>query len=127
MFMVRAGVDNNKIVKAVELILQELMKIKKKGILKGEFTRAKDYYLGQVLLGLEETLDHMLWIGESVISRDRMRTLDEVIKGVKKVKMDDIMRIAKNILKENRFNLAIVGPLTDPQEKQLRRVMGCKP
>lgn len=123
MFMIRAGVDNKKIVKAVEVILKELTKIKDKGVLKDEFTRAKDYYLGQVLLGLEDSLEHMLWIGESMMSRNRLRTLKDVVEQVKKVKRDDIKRLARHILQENRFNLAIVGPLTDAQEKHLSRLI----
>lgn len=123
MFMVRAGVDNQKIVPAIELILKELKKVKANGVTADEFTRAKDYYLGQVILGLEDTLDHMLWMGESMMIYNHIRTLKEIISFITKVKKDDLQRVAKAVLKEERYNLALIGALKDEQEKYLRSLI----
>ncbi len=126
MFMVRAGVDNQKIVPATELILKELKKIKKEGVKSGEFTRGRDYLLGQLLLGLEDTMDHMLWLGEAVISKDKIRTLETVIKEFERITQADIKRVAAKILDDQKYNLAVVGPITDKQEKELSRLLGMK-
>lgn len=126
LFLIRAGVDNKKIVEALEVILKELRKIRREGVTEGEFKRAKEYFLGQTLLGLEDTLDHMLWIGESTIALDRIRTLKEVISLVNKVHKAEIKRVAGQILIDNRMNLALVGPITEAQEKQLSILMGIK-
>ena len=91
-----------------------------------EFTRAKDYVLGQLLLGLEDTMDHMLWIGESLISRNRVRTVKEIIKHFERIKTSDVQRVAKDILDKRRFNLAVIGPLEDPLEKELNQLMGIR-
>lgn len=124
LFLVRAGVDNKKIVEAAGLILKELRKIKEKGITADEYSRARDYFQGQVLLELEDTLEHMLWIGESTLIRDKMMTIKEIIAKLKKVTPADIKRVARLILKEEHFNLAVVGPLNDSQEKDLGRLLG---
>ena len=123
--MIRAGVDNKKIAGAVEVIVKELAKIRKHGGTDDELKRAKDYFLGQLLLGLEDTLDHMLWIGETVISRDRVRCAQDVVEEIRKVKLVDIKRVASALLDPKRLNLAVVGPLTDAQEKDLRVQLGC--
>jgi predicted Zn-dependent peptidase len=122
-FMVRAGVDNQKVVGAMDLILKELKKVKENGVSQGEFIRARDYLLGQLMLGLEDTLDHMLWMGESVMAKDKIRSLKSVIAEFEKIKRSDIQRIAKDILKDNRYSLAIVGPVTNEQEKELSKLM----
>lgn len=124
MFLVRAGVDNTKIVEATQLIIQELERIKTKGVSRDEFTRAKDYFLGQLLLGLEDTLDHMLWIADSIMVRDRVLTLNNVLAQVQKIKPADISRVARAIIKPEHFNLAIVGPVKDKIEEQLKDVLG---
>ncbi len=126
MFFVRAGVDNTKIVEALDVILKELKKIKRDGFSRDEFTRAKDYILGQLVLGLEDTLDHMFWIGESMICRNQVRTVQSVVKSVEKVKMEDILRVAHAVLKEEKFNLSLVGPLTESQERQLSGLVGVR-
>ena len=123
LFMVRAGVDNHKLVSAVEVILKELEKIKRKEVPSGEFTRAKDYFLGQLLLGLEDTLDHMLWLGEATISLDKVRTLKDIVKEVDRITIPDIQRVARDILRNARYNLAIIGPLNDKQEKDLNAML----
>ncbi len=123
--MIRAGVDNTKIVSAVQVILKELSKIAQAGVSQDELKRAKDYFMGQFLLGLEDTMDHMLWIGETVISRDRVRSPEEVVREIKKVKSTDIQRIARALFDPRRLNLSVVGPLTDSQEQELRRLMKC--
>lgn len=125
-FMVRAGVDNQKIVPAIDLILKVLKKIKKEGPAAGEFTRARDYLLGQLLLGLEDTMDHMLWLGEGVISKDKIRTLNHIIHEFEKITIKDIKRVAQQVLNEKNFNLAVVGPITDIQEKELSGLLGVK-
>lgn len=123
-FVVKAGVDNKKLVEAVKVIIKELDKIQRYGAKTEEFTRAKDYYIGQVLLGLEDTLDHMLWLGESLIALGKTRDIHEVVKEVRKVKLSDITRIARAIFRPERFNLAVVGPVTGPQEKELQKLLG---
>ena len=126
MFLIRAGVDNKKLIDAVEVIVKELRRIKRAGITEKEFIRAKDYYLGQLLLGLEDTMDQMLWAGESILNRNKIRTRQELIRLINKIKMQDVLKIAKEILNEKRFNLAIVGPIESSQEKRLSEIMGLK-
>ena len=126
LFLIRAGIDNKKVVGALELILKELRKICLTEVSKDEFIRAKDYFLGQFLLGLEDTLDHMLWMGESLLTWDRVRTLEEIIKEVNQVKIADIRRVARDILRQDRFNLALVGPLNDRQEKEISALFKIK-
>lgn len=123
-FLVRAGVDNAKLIDATQVILKELAKVAKHGVTLDEIKRAKDFYIGQVLLALEDNMDHMLWIGESTMTRDKMRTMEDVVKSVKAVMIEDLKRIAEKILDSRKYNFAVVGPVDDKQEKQLRRLIG---
>jgi len=119
-FVVRAGVHNEKVVDAVEVILKELETIAQKAVSADELKRGKDYTIGQTLLGLEDTAEHMFWIGESVVATDKVETFKEVIKKVEKVSVNDVKRVAHELFKQSRMNLAVVGPLTDSQESDLK-------
>jgi len=121
-FMVRAGVDNVKIVDALGLILKVLAKIVSGGVKEDEFKRAQEYYMGQSLLGLEDTMDQMLWMGGGVISNDQVKTIEDVIKKIKAVTRADIKRVAKEILDPQRLNVAIIGPMSGDQQEQLRAI-----
>lgn len=123
-FIIRAGVDNQKITQAVQLILKELDKISRESVSTGEFKRAKDYLLGQFLLSLEDTMEHMLWIGESLIAKNECKTLKQVVNSYEKITRQDLKRVAGEILNRNKYKLAVVGPITDQQEKELTLIMG---
>jgi len=121
-FMVRAGVDNSKIVSALDLILKVLAKTASGGVKDDEFKRAQEYYMGQSLLGLEDTMDQMLWMGGGVISDDKVKSLSDIIKKIKAVTPSDIKRVTKEILNPKRLNVAIIGPMSEEQQKQLRAI-----
>ena len=125
-FLIRAGVDNQKLIETVTVILSELDKVKRSGVTDDEFTRGRDYLLGQMLLSLEDTMEHMLWIGDTVISQNKTKTLKSLIADFQKIKKEDILRVAREILKPGRYNLAVVGPLTDRQREELSKLLNAR-
>lgn len=116
-FIVHAGIDNRKVTDAIKLILRELKKIRLNLVDKDEFRRAKEFYLGQLMLALEDTLDHMLWIGETTTALDRTYSLQQIIREVNRVRREDIQGIARYLFKEENLNLALIGPLKDREQK----------
>ncbi|TBR19409.1 insulinase family protein, partial [bacterium] len=116
-FIVHAGIDNRKIQDAIKVILLELGKVKKNMVSPDEFKRAKEFYLGQLTLALEDTMDYMLWIGELTATLDKTHTLKGVIEEVKKVKRQDLLEVSRLIFKNNKLNLALIGPLVNNREE----------
>jgi predicted Zn-dependent peptidase len=121
-FIVRGGVHNEKVVEAVDVVLKELFKIAQTPVASGELRRAKDYLIGQTLLSLEDTAEHMFWVGEAVVATNKVETFKEVIKKVENVGIADIKRVAKELFKESRMNLALVGPITESQQSDLKKI-----
>ncbi|MBU1125087.1 MAG: insulinase family protein [Candidatus Omnitrophica bacterium] len=119
-FLVHAGMDNLKVAGTISLILEELSKAKKNLVTEDEFKRGRDFYLGQLLLALEDTLDHMLWIGESTSTLDMVYSLESITKKVTAVTREDIRRAAQMLFTDCRLNGALIGPL-ETQEDSLRK------
>lgn len=119
-FIIRGGVHNEKVAEAVKVILDELAKISEKNITADELKRAKDYMIGQTLLSLEDTAEHMFWFGEAVVSTNKFETFKQAIQKVQKVTAADVRRVAKKLFVPSGLNLSVVGPLTNPQEKALK-------
>lgn len=117
-FLVHAGIDNQKVEDCLVLIFQELGKIKKSLVSKDEFKRAKEFCLGQLALALEDTMEYMLWMGESIACLDKVYTLEQIIKQVNKVKIEDIREISRDIFKNELINLSLIGPL-EKREKDI--------
>jgi predicted Zn-dependent peptidase len=114
---VHAGIDNQKVYGAITLILKELSKAKEELVTNDEFRRAKEFYTGQLKLGLEDTMEHMLWIGETTATLDRTYSLAEIIAEVDSVTRDDLREVAREVFKNDNLNLSLIGPLKGVEEK----------
>jgi predicted Zn-dependent peptidase len=121
-FVVHAGIDNKKFNEALALVLKELKRITRSLVSEDEFRRAKEFYLGQLMLALEDTLDHMLWIGESTLTMDKTYTLADIFKEVSRVKRQDILQAARQIFRQQHLNLAVIGPGKDQEIPILKEI-----
>ena len=115
---ISAGVEPNKAPLALRVIMRELDRLRKKTISKNELQRAKDYFQGQLLLGLEDTLDNILWFGERILYRDSPPKLRDIQREVEKVMPDDVKRMANQLFNDQNVHLALIGP---HQEKYRKR------
>ncbi|MBI4115214.1 MAG: insulinase family protein [Candidatus Omnitrophica bacterium] len=118
---ISAGVENRKAGLAIRVILQELQKIARRSVSKEELRRAKDYFTGQFLMGLEDTLDHLLWAGEKVLYLEEIPAREKITQEIEKVNTQDIQKIAQHIFKTARANLALVGPLKEKEQEKIKR------
>lgn len=116
-FLVHAGIDNRKVGDCLGLIFQELGKTCKILVRKDEFRRAKEFYLGQLSLALEDTMEYMLWMGESVACLDKVYTYADIVKEVNKVDLSDLLTVAQMVFKNQLINLALIGPLKNCEKK----------
>jgi len=89
------------------------LKNKEMPITQGEFKRAKEFYQGQFLMGLEDTTDFMLWLGENLISQDKVYTPKEILQQIRKIKRHDIYDVANEILTAQHMSVAAIGPLSE--------------
>ena len=109
-FIVHAGIDNTKVEDTVKLIFDGLQRVKDRPVSADELKRAKEYYLGQLTLAMEDTMDQMLWIGETTTTLDKTFSLDDIIAEVNMVSARDIQKVSRMLLKTENINFAMIGP-----------------
>lgn len=109
-FVVQAGVEHAKLEKAVTTILRELKKLRRGAIEKKELLKAKAYLRGTLTLALETSDRVAEHAATSVINLGSIRTLDEDIAGIDAVQLSDVLRVARDLFKTSRLNLAVIGP-----------------
>ena len=120
---VQAGVEHAKLEKAIGTILAEFRKIKRTKVAPVELKKAIAYMKGTITLALE-TSDHVAeHAATSLINIGHVRSLEDVIKGIEAVSATDVQRVARNIFRTDRLNLAIIGPHKNEEElKSLLRL-----
>lgn len=121
--VISAGIDNKKVSRATQLIIKELKRLKSGGVSKEELKRAKEFYKGQVLMVFEETMSHMLWLGEKFICGEMVYTAKDVLRRVDKVTIEDVKMVAQDVLKASNLNLAVIGPLSNKDKKEIKRML----
>ncbi|MBI4353599.1 MAG: insulinase family protein [Candidatus Omnitrophica bacterium] len=120
-FVISAGCDPGKLVTTVKVIANELAKVRAQRVGVGELKRAKEFYRGQLTMALEETLEHMLWMGEQVVTVGRVGELKHLLSAIDRVSVQDIRQAARALFEAKRLFLAIIGPTSDDQTQALRR------
>jgi predicted Zn-dependent peptidase len=66
-------------------------------------------------------MEHMLWVGEGLVSLGRCRSPQEVIAQVEKISADDISAAAKEIFQPALLHVALVGPLKSGVVRSMER------
>jgi predicted Zn-dependent peptidase len=108
-----AGIDHAKLERAVKMILRELETICHRAPSKGELQKAKDYTIGQTLMGLESTTNQMMWLGESLLGYGVIHDPADIEAKIQAVQPEDIQRCACYCLHRGRLGVAVVGPLKE--------------
>jgi len=121
-FFTRAGIDNKKIDKAINIILKNYKLLKEKKVSGTELKKAKEYIKGGAVLEMESSDEQAEFYGLQELFENRILTLDEVFAKIDSVTVNDIQRVAKDIFKPEKLNLALIGPFKDKKrfEKLLK-------
>ncbi len=109
-FVITAGLEKARTTKAVELIVTELARLRDKPVSAQELKRAKDYAIGQMEIGLENTINQMMWIGENKLAYGSIIQPAEVMSCLQQVTASDIEQLAQDIFTSERVSVALVTP-----------------
>jgi predicted Zn-dependent peptidase len=111
--VISAGVDSNRVEEGVRGILDEMKKIRDKKISESELRKAKDFLIGNMYLGLESSDDLANFFGFQEIFKQKIKTPKEVEGEIEKITASDIANVAKEIITNNKLNMALVGKYND--------------
>lgn len=120
-FKVRAGVNNEKTLEAIKVVMDEIRKIKDNGITAEELQRAKDNISGSMALGLEHSDAVANAYAGPVLFENKVLTPEEELVKMKKVTLEDVHSVAKEFFDNSKLNLAVIGPFED--EKPFREIL----
>ena len=112
--IVHAGVDPGRVESALQAILDQLSQLKEP-VSETELHKAKELAKGRLLLSLENSRNVAAWLGAQQMLTNRILTVDEVISLVEAVTIEDLKRVAEQLLTSEKLNLAIVGPVKEKQ------------
>jgi predicted Zn-dependent peptidase len=113
-----AGVDNQKVDKAIKIILKNYKLIKDTKVGQKELRKAKDFIKGRTILSMEESDEQASFYAFQEVLENRILTLDKIFVKIEAVTANDIQRVARDIFKPEKLNLALIGPFKDKNKFQ---------
>jgi predicted Zn-dependent peptidase len=109
----QAGVDINRIDEAVTTILGELRTIAADPVPADELEKAKSFAKGRFVLQLENPQGLILFGLRREVLEQRVPDLDEVLAGLTAVTVEDVQRVAQDLIADEKLRLALIGPFED--------------
>ncbi|MDP4000905.1 MAG: pitrilysin family protein [bacterium] len=121
-FFVRSGLKISSAPKALDMILAELRKVRDRGITRAELKKAKEQIKGRMSLGLENAHEKLDWYLGQEAFVGKIKSLEKTFADLEKVSLKDVHKVAKDLIRNDRLNVAIIGPFKDRSvfEKRLK-------
>ena len=107
---ISAGVDPAQLPAAIEAILGELARLAQDPVPADELAKAKAYISGGLELRMDDTRHLASWIGGQEALHARVLNLDEALAAVEAVTSDEILRVAREIVRDDALRMAVVAP-----------------
>ena len=109
-FNIYTGVDPKNAVEALQLTLGELEKLRSEGVSEAELTKARELSKGRLLLRMEDSRNVSGWIGAQELLLEKVRSIDDAVAEMDAVTLEDLNRVAREIIDPAKAHLAVVGP-----------------
>ncbi len=109
----QAGVDITRIDDAVTTIAAELRKIAAEPVPADELEKARNFVKGRFVLGLESPQGLIMFGLRKEVLERRAPDPAEVLAGIDAVTGEDVSRVARDLIADERLRLAVIGPFDD--------------
>jgi predicted Zn-dependent peptidase len=109
----QAGVDLKRTEEAVETIVREFRRIAEEAVPAEELEKARALAKGRFVLRLENPQGLIVYgLGRTVLG-DPVLDPEEVVAGLDAVTVEDVQRVAQEVIASRGLNLALIGPFED--------------
>ncbi|MGC9610787.1 MAG: pitrilysin family protein [Minisyncoccia bacterium] len=110
LFEMAAGVDHKKLESVIKAGLQEFVRLRDELVSEKELKKAKEHLIGNLYLSLETSDELAHFYGSQEVSGLKLSSPQELARKVNKVTAEDVRNVMRQIIKNSRLNLALIGP-----------------
>lgn len=107
--VIYAATSATSVSKVLDLIDAEISDIKKNGIKQEELLIAKENTKGNIVLGVEDISSRMFRLGKSLMVDRGVLTIDEILKKIDSVKLEEVNNIVERYFQREKLSLIIIG------------------
>ena len=123
-FTISTGINVSRAKEVVKVLLEECSKLSKVPVSEKELQKAKEHNIGHLYMGLETTDSLAEFYAGQEVNTGKLKRPQEFEKAIRKVTAKNVMRVAQDIFRNDKLNLAIVGNITD--QKAIKKALSFK-
>ncbi|MDQ4064939.1 MAG: insulinase family protein, partial [Actinomycetota bacterium] len=112
-FAIYAGTTPQNAETVIDLVRDEVESLITDGITEAEFTRAKGHVRGGLVISSEDPGSRMNRIGKQQLTTGEILSIDELIDRFDRLELDEVQRVARDVLGSRAFQVTVVGPFDE--------------
>ncbi len=112
LFVISFGTEASQMNKSVSLVRQELRRLRDEPLGKKQLAAAKEQILGQIAMGEENNASFMMMMARNLLDLGRIITLDELFTRVHDTTSLELMEVANEMFREEKFSTLMMEPDT---------------
>jgi predicted Zn-dependent peptidase len=124
MLEIYAGVNNDKTEQAVEALLGEVDRMRQGSVEKNELLKAKNQLRGALQMSLESNSNVADRLGSQLLLLGKIKSLEELLAEIDAVTVEDVNRVAAELLQPERLRLAVIGSAPEKVKSKFEEIVG---
>jgi predicted Zn-dependent peptidase len=126
LFEAYAGVNIGKTAQALDSVLHELERIRHEPVRPAELHKAQQQLRAGLEMSLENNASISDRIGLQLALLGRVKPIDEIIEGIEAVTVDDVQRVAHEMLAPEGLRFAVISPEAEGVAKHIEEIVMTK-
>jgi len=110
LFVISYGTEPSQLNKSIELVKQELKKLREDKLGVKQLAASKEQILGQIAMAEENNIGFMIMMARTLLDLGRITSLDEIFERVKKTTAHDLQSLANEMFDEDKMSQLIMHP-----------------
>lgn len=113
LFAIYAGTSPRNVQECVNVITEQLARLREEKIEDAELHLAKEHMKGNLTLSLESTSSRMIRLGRSEFSLGRQVSTEEIEAAIDLVTAEQVQALARDLFAPSRAGLCVLGPVEE--------------
>jgi len=119
----QAGVDIDRVDEAVTTISDELKKITDEAVPSDELEKARNVAKGRFVLQTESPHGLIMFGLRREVLEGQAAEPEEILAGLDAVAVEDVQRVAQDVIGGHGLNLALIGPFEQDQQERFEKLL----
>ncbi len=124
LFAISTGINASRAEEVTKVLVEECKRLTQELVSKEELDKVKEQRVGTLYMGLETADALAEFYADQEVLTHRLKNPTQIEKEIRKVTAKEVMKVAKEIFRDDKLNLAIVGDITN--QAKIKKVLTFK-